>query len=97
MRAGPANLRFLTRLRRFGMTSLILELPEYKSFVELFGRCANPLTTGPSFPSSSSTAELCLKSPVNPVTLSEAKGLGWWVHAYDNDLLPRFLGLRASE
>ncbi len=78
MRAGPANLRFpdpardsrrsrsLTRLRRFGMTSLILELPEYKSFVELIGRSANPLTTGPSFPSSSSAAvavTCCGESP----------------------------------
>ena len=42
MRAGPASLRFLTRLRRFEMTYLISGLPECKSFVESIGRGANP-------------------------------------------------------
>ena len=76
MRAGPANLRFpdsardsrrsrsLTRLRRFGMTSLILELPEYQSFVELIGRGAKRLATGPLFPSSAAVAVTrCGESP----------------------------------
>ena len=34
MRALPANLRFLTRLWRFGMTSLILGLTSYQDGVE---------------------------------------------------------------
>ena len=42
-------------------------------------------------------AQLCLKSLQDHVTLSVAKGLGWWGRTCADVPLPRFFGLRASE